>query len=58
MTTYIDSYGNELDPPDTLDALDREGLLEGVCAAIGRYCVLPGDHEYLAVTLSSRKPSR
>jgi Protein of unknown function (DUF3631) len=43
MTTYID--------PDAIDDLDGEQLLEDVWHAIARYCVLPGDHEYIAVTL-------
>jgi hypothetical protein len=35
---------------NTPDALDGESLLEDVCNAIAKYCVLPGDHEYIAVT--------
>ena len=50
MTTYIDSEGNEIDSPET-QALAGERLLDDVCDAIGRYCILPGDHEYIAVTL-------
>jgi hypothetical protein len=48
MTTYIDPEGNAAGTPD---ALDGEQLLEDVCNAIGKYCVLPGEHEYIAVTL-------
>lgn len=28
-----------------------ERLLDDICDAIARYCILPGDHEYIAVTL-------
>jgi hypothetical protein len=50
MTTYIDPDGNEIDTPET-QALGGERLLDDICDAISRYCILPGDHEYLAVTL-------
>jgi hypothetical protein len=50
VTTYIDSDGNDIDAPET-QALAGERLLDDICDAIGRYCLLPGDHEYIAVTL-------
>ncbi len=48
--TYIDPQGNAIDSPETR-TLAGERLLDDICDTIARYCILPGDHEYIAVTL-------
>ncbi len=47
---YIDPDGNEVDSPET-ETLAGERLVDDMCGAIARYCVLPSEHEYIAVTL-------
>lgn len=47
---YIDPDGNEVDSPET-QTLAGERLLDDICDAIAKYCVLPGEHEYFAVAL-------
>lgn len=50
MTPYIDPNCSDVDAPET-EELTGDRLLDEICDAIGRYCILPGDHEYIAVTL-------
>jgi hypothetical protein len=47
---YIDAEGNEVESPQT-QTLGGERLLDDICDAISRYCIMPGEDAYIGTTL-------